>query len=338
MIAAPWAPVNEFESRGPRRRELRCRRRVEPRARDLPLDAGRDLGGGALRALRLRAEPASARRPLGRPVADPRPRLRSPTSGRAGTASGSSASPSTATTRPAARPGLLPALPGARRPRSAACSSATTCSPGSLVSLAAALGAFVLLERLAEERLGADGARRAVLYLALFPMALFLQAVYSESLYLLLALAAFVLAERGRFGSGRAPSAGLAMLTRPTGLALLPALALLAWRSRDRRRALASLAIAPAALRRLSALLWQPTSATRGRSCARRSSGTGTSRRPARSAGSGTGSAPGWAGVEQLASGSTRTSTGRRSRGRRPAARRGAQPRGARLPRPLRRR
>ena len=57
---------------------------------------------------------------------------------------------------------------------------------GIALSLAAALGSFVLLERLAEERLGGDGARRAVLYLAFFPTALFLQAVYSESLFLLL--------------------------------------------------------------------------------------------------------------------------------------------------------
>src|SRR4029078_12147222 len=50
---------------------------------------------------------------------------------------------------------------------------------GILVSLAASLAAFLLLYRLAEEGLGADGARRAVLYLAVFPFALFLQAVYS---------------------------------------------------------------------------------------------------------------------------------------------------------------
>ena len=67
---------------------------------------------------------------------------------------------------------------------------------GIAVSLAAALGSFLLLHRLAEDHLGTDGARRAVLYLAVFPMALFLQAVYSESLYLLLALGAFALAER----------------------------------------------------------------------------------------------------------------------------------------------
>jgi hypothetical protein len=115
---------------------------------------------------------------------------------------------------------------------------------GIAVSLAASLAAFVLLHDLAESKLGAEGARRAVLYLAVFPMTLFLQAVYSEALFLLLTVAAFLLAERGRF----APAsliAGLALLTRPVGFALLPALALIAWRSPDRRRALANLAIAP---------------------------------------------------------------------------------------------
>ena len=115
---------------------------------------------------------------------------------------------------------------------------------GVIVSFAAALGAFVLLHRLAEERLGYGGARRAVLYLAVFPMTLFLQAVYSESMFLLLALATFVLAERGRFVPA-AVAAGLALLTRPLGIALLPSLALFAWRARDRVRALASLALVP---------------------------------------------------------------------------------------------
>ena len=87
----------------------------------------------------------------------------------------------------------------------------------------------MLLERVAEERLGADGARRAVLYLALFPTALFLQAVYSESLFLFLSLAAFMLAERRRFGWAGVV-VGLAVLTRPTGLALVPPLVLLARR------------------------------------------------------------------------------------------------------------
>ena len=127
---------------------------------------------------------------------------------------------------------------------------------GIVVSLAAALGAFLLLHRLAEERLGADGARRTVLYLAVFPMALLLQAVYSESLYLLLVLAAFVLAERGHFAWAGVVT-GLAILTRITGVALLPALALLAWRHRDRLRAFAGLALAVPVAAAYPLLLWQ---------------------------------------------------------------------------------
>src|SRR5438093_6574779 len=126
---------------------------------------------------------------------------------------------------------------------------------GILISLAAAFGAFLLLYRIAEERLGADGARRAVLYLALFPFALFLQAVYSESLYLLLTLAAFALAERRRFVLA-AGAAGLAMLTRPTGIALLPALALPARHARDRLRALGELALAPVLFAAYPLYLW----------------------------------------------------------------------------------
>jgi hypothetical protein len=127
---------------------------------------------------------------------------------------------------------------------------------GIVVSLVTALGAFVLLYRLAESHLGADGARRAILYLALFPMAFFLQAVYSESLFLLLTVAAFLAAERGRF-LGAGAFAGLALLTRPAGLALLPALALLAWRSPRRGGAMASLAVAPALFALYPLYLWR---------------------------------------------------------------------------------
>jgi Mannosyltransferase (PIG-V) len=113
---------------------------------------------------------------------------------------------------------------------------------GLLISLAASLGAFLLLHRLAEQRLGADGARRAVLYLAVFPMSLFLIAAYTESLFLLLALAAFELAERRRWLLAWT-TAGLALVTRIAGLALLPALLLMAWRTPDRRRALGGVLI-----------------------------------------------------------------------------------------------
>jgi mannosyltransferase PIG-V len=125
---------------------------------------------------------------------------------------------------------------------------------GILLSLAAGLGAFVLLYRLAEPRLGADGARRALLYLAVFPTSLFLGAVYSESLYLLLAVAAFVLAERHRFLEA-GTVAGLALLARPSAAALLPPLAVLAWRAGG-VRSTARLAVAPLIFLAYPLLLW----------------------------------------------------------------------------------
>jgi hypothetical protein len=121
---------------------------------------------------------------------------------------------------------------------------------GILVSLVACAAAFVLLYRLALPRLGEAGARRAVLYLAVFPMTLFLQAVYSESLFLALALGAFLLAERGRIGWAGA-AAGLACLTRPLGFVLLPSLVLLAGRRWPK------LAAAPALFALYPLLLWQ---------------------------------------------------------------------------------
>jgi 4-amino-4-deoxy-L-arabinose transferase-like glycosyltransferase len=173
---------------------------------------------------------------------------------------------------------------------------------GILISLAAALGAFLLLYRLAEERLGAEGARRAVLYLAVFPFALFLQAVYSESLFLLLTLAAFALAERRRFLAAGAVT-GLALLTRPTGAALLPALALLAWRERDRVRALASLAVAPVLFAAYPLYLWQAEGDAWAFLHAQRIWSRHLS--PAGPLGGiWDGLRAGWAGVEQLASGS----------------------------------
>jgi hypothetical protein len=115
---------------------------------------------------------------------------------------------------------------------------------GILVSLAAGAVGFVLLYRLAARLVGEDDTRRTVLYLAVFPMSLFLQAPYSEALYLLLAVATFLLAEDERWLPASIV-AGLAVLTRIAGVALLPPLLWFAWRSRDRRRALASLIAVP---------------------------------------------------------------------------------------------
>ena len=167
---------------------------------------------------------------------------------------------------------------------------------GIVISLLFTLGAFVLLERVAEERLGADGARRAVLYLALFPTALFLQAVYSESLFLFLTLAAFVLAERARIGWAGVV-VGLAILTRPAGLALVPPLVLVA-RGRSWRlaTALPFLAVYPLVLRRETGDAWAFARAE------------GTWHRHLSPAGPfggvWDGARAAWAGIEQLASGS----------------------------------
>jgi hypothetical protein len=105
---------------------------------------------------------------------------------------------------------------------------------GLVLSLAAGAAACVLLYRLVVARLGRGDARRSVLYLAVFPTSLFLGAVYAESLFLALAVGTFLLAERGRLGWASVTT-GLALLTRAQGVALMPALAVFAWRSRDRR-------------------------------------------------------------------------------------------------------
>jgi hypothetical protein len=176
---------------------------------------------------------------------------------------------------------------------------------GVVISLAAALGAFALLHRLAEQKLDAAGARRAVIYLAVFPFAVFLGAVYSESLFLFLALAAFVFAERGSFlGAGIA--AGLAWLTRPLGVALLPALALIAWRAPHRGRALLGLAPAPALFAVYPLYLWlkvdDPLAFVRAEDVwSRHLSPAGPL------GGLWDGLRAGWAGIRQLASGSDTT-------------------------------
>jgi hypothetical protein len=118
---------------------------------------------------------------------------------------------------------------------------------GVVVSLTAGTAAFALLYRLTLDRLGEDVARRTVLFLAVAPTSLFFGAVYSESLFLLLAVGAFLAAERGLFWQAGLVG-GLALLTRSAGVALVPALVVLAWQAPDRRRAVAGIAVAPALL------------------------------------------------------------------------------------------
>lgn len=126
-------------------------------------------------------------------------------------------------------------------------------SAGVLISGTSAAFAFVLLYRLADHLVGESAATRAVLYLAIFPMTLFLSAVYSEALFLALACASFLFAEQDRMPRAAAMAA-LAALTRPVGFLLIPSLVVIGWQ-RGRRRDIAWLALVPAAFAAYPALL-----------------------------------------------------------------------------------
>src|SRR5207244_9405299 len=94
-----------------------------------------------------------------------------------------------------------------------------------VVSNGAFLGGLVVLYFLTSSELSEDAARKAVLYLAVFPTSFFFLAPYSESLFLLLSVTSFWAARRGKWPLAGAAGA-LAALTRNLGLLLLPALAL----------------------------------------------------------------------------------------------------------------
>lgn len=103
-----------------------------------------------------------------------------------------------------------------------------------VVSNLACLGAFYLFHRQATRKIGESGANRALVYLGLFPTGFFLFAGYTEPLFLLLALASLVAAERGE-GVNAGIFALLATVTRTTGVLLILPLAYAAWTARPRR-------------------------------------------------------------------------------------------------------
>src|SRR5439155_4137845 len=121
---------------------------------------------------------------------------------------------------------------------------------GVVVSLAAAGLAAVAVAGVARRLVGEQVARDSVLFLALYPVSFVFTAVYSDGLFLALAAWSFLVALERR--SGLAGMLGaLAVLARPTGIALLPALLVLLWpHGRGLRRWLrpAPLLLLPAAL------------------------------------------------------------------------------------------
>lgn len=94
------------------------------------------------------------------------------------------------------------------------------------VSLACFFGALTLLHRLTSIEMGERCAKPALLLLAFFPTALFFGIPYTESLFLLLAVAAFLAARQGEWDLAGIALA-LASATRVPGLLLIVPVALL---------------------------------------------------------------------------------------------------------------
>lgn len=99
------------------------------------------------------------------------------------------------------------------------------------------LAALIVLYRWSLQRWDRRIALRVVLLTTTFPFSFFYAAPYAEPLFLALAIAAFVLAERDQWG-GAAVAAGLSSVTRPVGLAVVAALVVLALVRRGPRETL----------------------------------------------------------------------------------------------------
>lgn len=105
---------------------------------------------------------------------------------------------------------------------------------GLVIANLAYFAALVALRALGERELGPEAARRAAIYLTLFPTAFYLFAPYTESLFLALTVAAFAALRSRRWALAGALGL-LATLTRSAGLLLVIPFAiefLMAWRAR----------------------------------------------------------------------------------------------------------
>ena len=105
---------------------------------------------------------------------------------------------------------------------------------GVVISLACFGGCAWLLHRLVRADFDEVIASRTVVYLAIGPLSFFFQAVYTESLFLLLSLACFVFAREGRLRLAGIIGL-LAVLTRSTGVLLLIPMTYYYYQQRDWR-------------------------------------------------------------------------------------------------------
>jgi Dolichyl-phosphate-mannose-protein mannosyltransferase len=109
-----------------------------------------------------------------------------------------------------------------------------------LISNVATLVATILLWRWAANKWDPGVALGAVLLMTVFPFSFFLVTPYTESLFLALALAAFVFAEQDRWAAATL-MAGLSTITRPVGIAVVVGLVVMALSRRNPRAALVAL-------------------------------------------------------------------------------------------------
>jgi hypothetical protein len=129
---------------------------------------------------------------------------------------------------------------------------------GVLISLSATLLALFFLYRIAEDLYGSRAARAATVALAFFPTAFFLNAVYSEALFLALTTGAFWAARVHRNLLLAGLLGSLAAATRNLGIVLL-ILLLIEWLRYRREfglRGLAGIALIPAGLLGYVMFLW----------------------------------------------------------------------------------
>jgi hypothetical protein len=109
---------------------------------------------------------------------------------------------------------------------------------GVVLAFAAAIAGVAYATRIARDLLGDAVAYDTAILLALYPVALVFTAPYSEGLFLFASAGSLYYATRGRYWAAGLLGA-LAVATRVTGLAVIPALLLLAWPSVRRRGVLA---------------------------------------------------------------------------------------------------
>ncbi|HEY8446493.1 MAG TPA: mannosyltransferase family protein [Thermomicrobiales bacterium] len=109
---------------------------------------------------------------------------------------------------------------------------------GLLIANVAFLAVVALITWIGTVKFGERVGLEAAVLLCIAPFSFFFNAAYTESLFLALALASLAAADRGRWWLAGI-AAGFATFTRLIGLALPPALLLLAWRRGARFRDLA---------------------------------------------------------------------------------------------------